>query len=89
MADQGCIAATFVGPSQSCGQPAVCSLQVILRSVNPHRPMDLTAGLVSADMGAAALSPVELGDGTEWGPLLRAGSAIAEEARSAVKVGLH
>ena len=51
--------------------------------------MDLTAELVSTDMGAAPLSPLELGDGTKWGPLLRAGSAIAAEARSAVKVGLR
>ena len=45
---------------------------------NTHRPMDLRAGTAGAT-GAPARSP------TDW-PLLAAASAIAAEARAAVKV---
>lgn len=45
---------------------------------NTHRPMDLRAGTAGAT-GAVARSPAD------W-PLLAAASAIAAEARAAVKV---
>mmetsp|Transcript_560 Transcript_560/g.1669 ORF Transcript_560/g.1669 Transcript_560/m.1669 type:complete len:852 (-) Transcript_560:470-3025(-) len=62
--------------------------QGLLQSDNPHRPMDLRVSCLPAEAAAAeaaALSESMSDGGTGWGPLLCAGTAIAAEARAAVK----
>lgn len=70
---------------------ALISVQGLLQSDNPHRPMDLRVSCLPAEAAAAeaaALSESMSDGGTGWGPLLCAGTAIAAEARAAVKVCL-
>jgi hypothetical protein len=61
-------------------------MQTELVADNPHRPMDLRV-LAQQSQGAVAEAAAELAQGAgSWQAPLRAGSAIAAEARAALKV---